>query len=144
MFSVLTEFILPEIPKIQLFSAFLEIIFWICVFWGTSVIYWMNSQLSMILYLSCCFWLWVWEVIFFLKEGRFTHECLNVCLSICRPIRVLLEYVVLEMFSHVEVVWEENSQVSPTTQCVFRQIHMYVTDWGIILQWEFVVKIKTS
>lgn len=36
---------------------------------------------------------------FFLKEGRFTHECLNACLSVCRPIRVLLEYVVLEMFS---------------------------------------------
>jgi len=40
----------------------------------------------------------------------------------------LLKYVVLEMFTHVEVVWEKNSQVSPTAQCVFRQIHIYVTD----------------
>lgn len=98
MFSVLTEFILPEIPKIQLFSAFLEIVFWICILRYFSDILDEFSAfydtLSLLLLLTMSM-----GSDFFLKEGRFTHECLNACLSVCRPIRVLLEYVVLEMFS---------------------------------------------
>ena len=123
MFSVLTEFILPEIPKIQLFSAFLEIVFWICVFWGTSVIYWMNSQLSVILYLSCCFWLWVWEVIFF--KGRKIHTWMSKCMSEYLQTHTCTAWIRGSWnVQHVEVVWEESSQVSPTTQCVFKSICM--------------------
>lgn len=62
----------------------------------------------------------------FFKGRDLKHACLNVHL------------VSIDAYMHCL-----NTRFS-ATPCVCRQIHICVKDGEIILQWEFVVKIKTS
>lgn len=75
----------------------------------------------------------------FLKEGRFTHECLNVCLNTYRYRCVLFGHMVLDLLNFVGVVWDEGSRGSAAPRAC-RQIPMCVLDGGIRLQRESAVK----